>query len=565
MELMSILLDCNYKESENVSNITNCLNKIKTAIYGKDVRGAIHDAIKQVYDDASVNHDNANMEVKMARGTHNTLNDRLDKSDEIQAQTNAQLSLIRNNVVVYSEDFRYSNSVMNDDATTLSLAIDFLKNGGKLIINGNYDCDLVINHSNIIIEGYSGGITGTVNIVGELNNRTQYVELRNLNIINRDSDFTNVGVKLEFAERVTIRGCRIRGYDKSIYVPVRDTFQHVNRLMIYDNIIERCNYCLYLDMGSLRFESGDVHFKNNQCYAGIQISHIYARTVDGIVIEGNTLFFPGSDDRNMTKTYNIRIMNADWVIIDGNNLFEAGEDAIYVRHSRDVIISNNHIAWPGQVVPSCGIKVAGGYFENNYNITGNTVVRPTKCGIHIWDNNGNDVVKKASVTNNHVIELGDDSKYYGTTDLNTVTKYAIANDNNNLDVLVVGNNCAGFPLGVNNAVSKNNLTDTFEQQLQLTQLYSGTHNTVSDLSLNHDITRYSMLFVSYGAVGAGTFQTEIVRPYHGDSTFKAGNKFTVGNNDKIIFSIKDATTLSVEQIGAVHLREISAIFTKTIQ
>ena len=133
-----------------MSNITNCLNKIKTAIYGKDVRGAIHDAIKQVYDDASVNHDNANMEVKMARGTHNTLNDRLDKSDEIQAQTNAQLSLIRNNVVVYSEDFRYSNSVMNDDATTLSLAIDFLKNGGKLIINGNYDCDLVINHSNII-------------------------------------------------------------------------------------------------------------------------------------------------------------------------------------------------------------------------------------------------------------------------------------------------------------------------------------------------------------------------------------------------------------------------------
>lgn len=75
-----------------MANITNYLNKIKTAVYGKDVRGAIHDAIKQVYDDASVNHDNANMEVKMARGTHNTLNDRLDNVDEIQAQTNAQLS-----------------------------------------------------------------------------------------------------------------------------------------------------------------------------------------------------------------------------------------------------------------------------------------------------------------------------------------------------------------------------------------------------------------------------------------------------------------------------------------
>lgn len=75
-----------------MANITNFLNKIKTAVHGKDVRGAIHDAIKQVYDDASVEHDNANMEVKLARGTHNTLNDRLDNVDEIQAQTNAQLS-----------------------------------------------------------------------------------------------------------------------------------------------------------------------------------------------------------------------------------------------------------------------------------------------------------------------------------------------------------------------------------------------------------------------------------------------------------------------------------------
>ena len=84
-----------------MSNITNYLNKVKTAIYGKEVRGAIHDAIKQVYDDASVEHDNANMEVKLARGTHNTLNDRLDNVDEIQAQTNAQLSDIDGQVNHY--------------------------------------------------------------------------------------------------------------------------------------------------------------------------------------------------------------------------------------------------------------------------------------------------------------------------------------------------------------------------------------------------------------------------------------------------------------------------------
>lgn len=87
---MSISPDCNYRG--DAMSITNKLNKIKNAIYGKEVRGAIHDAIKECYDDATVNHDNANMEVKMARGTHNTLNDRLDNVDKIQAQTNAQLS-----------------------------------------------------------------------------------------------------------------------------------------------------------------------------------------------------------------------------------------------------------------------------------------------------------------------------------------------------------------------------------------------------------------------------------------------------------------------------------------
>ena len=80
-------------------SITNYLNKIKTAVYGRDVRGAIHDAIKECYDDASVNHDNANMEVKMARGTHNTLNDRLDKYEQKLDETNAQLSADFSNIL----------------------------------------------------------------------------------------------------------------------------------------------------------------------------------------------------------------------------------------------------------------------------------------------------------------------------------------------------------------------------------------------------------------------------------------------------------------------------------
>ena len=91
---MSISPDYNYRG--DAMSITNKLNQIKNAIYGKEVRGAIHDAIKQVYDDASVNHDNANMEVKLARGTHDTLNDRLVKSEQKLDETNAQLSQLDN-------------------------------------------------------------------------------------------------------------------------------------------------------------------------------------------------------------------------------------------------------------------------------------------------------------------------------------------------------------------------------------------------------------------------------------------------------------------------------------
>ena len=101
MVLISISPDCNYRG--DAMSITNKLNQIKNAIYGKEVRGAIHDAIKECYDDASVNHDNANMEVKMARGTHNTLNDRLDKSEQKIDETNECLSELSDKV--YSGNF----------------------------------------------------------------------------------------------------------------------------------------------------------------------------------------------------------------------------------------------------------------------------------------------------------------------------------------------------------------------------------------------------------------------------------------------------------------------------
>lgn len=68
-----------------MSNITNLINNIRKAVYGKDVRESIASAIEQTYEDAS-EQGNANMEVSEARGTFATLNQRLNNSDNAKAE-----------------------------------------------------------------------------------------------------------------------------------------------------------------------------------------------------------------------------------------------------------------------------------------------------------------------------------------------------------------------------------------------------------------------------------------------------------------------------------------------
>lgn len=65
-----------------MANIRELLNNVKYAIFGKDVRQSIHDAIEECYNTASIDHDNANMEVSMARGIFKTLDDRFNNNEK---------------------------------------------------------------------------------------------------------------------------------------------------------------------------------------------------------------------------------------------------------------------------------------------------------------------------------------------------------------------------------------------------------------------------------------------------------------------------------------------------
>lgn len=144
-----------------MANIQNYLNQIKTAVFGKDVRESIHDAIKQCYDDATVNHDNANMEVKLARGTHNTLNDRLEANEEKQENFSEQLEHMTQQIL-YISALELNCDGENDDSEKLNNFFNNLKiaplsnrnvkvifNIDKLLLKN----PIFIDRSNIELEG----------------------------------------------------------------------------------------------------------------------------------------------------------------------------------------------------------------------------------------------------------------------------------------------------------------------------------------------------------------------------------------------------------------------------
>lgn len=81
-----------------MANITQLINNIRTAVFGKDVRESIASAIEQTYEDAS-EQGNANMEVVDARGTFDTLKKRLDNSDNTKSSV-TQLNNLQNQINV---------------------------------------------------------------------------------------------------------------------------------------------------------------------------------------------------------------------------------------------------------------------------------------------------------------------------------------------------------------------------------------------------------------------------------------------------------------------------------
>ena len=109
-------------------SIQNYLNQIKNAVFGKDVRQSIYDAIKQCYEDASINHDNANMEVKLARGSHDTLNERFTSVEENIKTTNEQLDNKTNKGDISVSDINKNKGLLDETYFTDEFKAQFIEN-----------------------------------------------------------------------------------------------------------------------------------------------------------------------------------------------------------------------------------------------------------------------------------------------------------------------------------------------------------------------------------------------------------------------------------------------------
>ena len=210
-----------------MANIKTHLNNIKGALYGKDVRNSIHDAIEQCYTDASIN-GNANMEVTQARGEYETLGKKLDDHASQLAQNTKNINdtMVKTRNIQLNKGFVAHRGLQNKAPENTLKAIE------QAGLNGFVMCELDprITSDGIWVLMHNATIDATTNGTGVVSNMT-FEELRQYKIDTPgaliDEDETILIPTLEEAVKlsnyygigINIDGAKFTwDYDKAYYV-----------------------------------------------------------------------------------------------------------------------------------------------------------------------------------------------------------------------------------------------------------------------------------------------------------------------------------------------------------
>jgi hypothetical protein len=335
---------------------------------------------------------------------------------------------------LWADNFQLIDAFLSDDAVHLvplavetdytqafQRALDKLDStlGGTIVIPQGK----TITFDSATITKQNVNITGGGTLTGKLIINCTDDNVCNVSVKGVRFKTTGIAIEVKKGRRFNIKDCVFDGCDMSVYVNPDSTlaFHQISMGNISRNEFIDVNYALYVDkqagVADRFFQVNDFTFADNTINKA-NICHVYAKEIDGIIVKGNTCFFPSASTANATKTYNIYIKNADWVIISNNNLFESGYESIYLDYVTHPVITGNNIAWCGQRSPSSAIKLAytgGSTLTSFVKISDNNISKATRHGIEMSS------VSYGSVTDNVIeLSLANYAYYYGSTDLATV-------------------------------------------------------------------------------------------------------------------------------------------------
>jgi hypothetical protein len=307
-----------------------------------------------------------------------------------------------------------------NETTLLQKALDSVPSGGTFHLPDGevFTGDLIMKKAFVKITG-KGKLIGTIKIDAPLVIPEVIFEVKGITIDNLDR--TKNAIEIVRARRGLIEGCTFMNCDKTIVsTPPSGAADHsIGQVIIDANHFFNVNYAFYVGKGSNSswMITNDCHFTNNIINVAKR-THVYCETIDGLLMSGNTCFFPNYASQDQEKEYNVYVGQSDWVSIADNNLFEAGLDSVKLVSVKRFTIIGNRVAWCGQRQPSDGFNVSGSSSHKGI-VSGNVVSYPSKHGMTI-DQNGEVVF-----SDNNIEYVAAPVSYYGTTDLTTIDHYAL--------------------------------------------------------------------------------------------------------------------------------------------
>lgn len=375
--------------------------------------------------------------------------------DEMNQELNDRLNHTTN--YIYVKSFGAKGDGVTDDTNAIKSAISHMESNnlkGYLVFgNGVFKhTGFTITKPNIGIKGENATIYGgTVKVHGEP--RITEAAIPDFNFRCEGVEFSAPDNAIDLLSLKNVRvadivNCVFRKGNKAFVVEQGNYSQHVNRVMIDGCRFYHSNYFIYanstvqdINMFDASWGVGDLHITDNQFFLP-NITHIYARDLDGLVMNGNTLFFTPLS--NTTTSHHLDIYKLNWGNISSNQFFESGLESIKIGRFKGLVLANNTLINSGLRVPSSAIKLFDGdtsALKNSSSIVSqNVIFDATKHGIEIGIN-----TESVIVSLNNIRDIGVGKNYFGVTELNTITHYAIE-QLNPIDSLLLGNMASGYDI-----------------------------------------------------------------------------------------------------------------------